>query len=50
MKECPYCKHMNEDDATSCGRCFAGFPQEEKHDEKGSNEKPEKASRTARKK
>ena len=27
MKKCPYCGQQNEDDATGCKRCKAGFPQ-----------------------
>jgi uncharacterized membrane protein YvbJ len=28
MKKCPYCGHLNDDNATGCGKCFAGFPEE----------------------
>lgn len=27
MKKCPYCGHENEDGATTCQRCYAGFPK-----------------------
>ena len=30
VKECPYCGHMNEDEANVCDKCFAGFPHEKK--------------------
>ena len=31
MKECPYCGHMNEDEAKVCDKCYAGFPHAEKN-------------------
>lgn len=33
MKKCPYCGHINDDNATRCDRCYAGFPAEEKRQE-----------------
>ena len=32
MKKCPYCGHMNEDTATGCSHCYAGFPAEEQEE------------------
>lgn len=29
MKKCPYCGHRNDDNATGCAKCKAGFPREE---------------------
>ena len=28
MKKCPFCGHENDDQATGCAKCFAGFPNE----------------------
>lgn len=30
MKKCPYCGKDNDDNATRCGRCCAGFPSEKR--------------------
>ena len=34
MKKCPYCGHLNDDTATGCSKCKAGFPHEEPKEEK----------------
>ena len=34
MKKCPYCGHLNDDAATGCSKCKAGFPHEEPKEEK----------------
>lgn len=37
MKKCPYCGHMNDEQAKACDHCYAGFPvekQEEKEPKK----------------
>lgn len=41
MKKCPYCGKENEEQATVCIRCYAGFP----HEEKPKEEKPVKGSK-----
>ena len=33
MKKCPYCGHMNDDQAKGCQKCKAGFPQTEEKTE-----------------
>ena len=42
MKKCPYCGKENEEQATVCVRCSAGFPHEEKTTK---TDEPEKVSR-----
>ena len=39
MKKCPYCNHMNRDDAETCKKCSASLPSEVK------KEQPKKAAK-----
>jgi len=32
MKKCPYCGKDNEDNATGCVHCYAGFPVEKREE------------------
>jgi len=42
MKKCPYCGKDNDDKASACERCFAGFPAEKQKEEPVQPKKAEK--------
>jgi len=51
MKVCPYCGHVNDDQATGCRKCKAGFPHDESSNEQSKSEQvsEKKPSRRSKK-
>ena len=48
--KCPYCGHENDEQAKTCGKCYAGIPHEEKKLAEDTKENSENGRRSTRKK